>query len=262
MVTAEQPADAVASSSTDPLSGRGWFGRFPTWAAALPGISGRSLAVLAAIAHHADGKGRAYPAMSRIALLAGINRSKVPPAVAELVAAGVLRKEIRTDERGHQSNIYTIVYKRIVFPVQGTPVTRGGNTVFPPAEARGVPQVGTRTDQLRTDQGTDFPPSRAGGNGFCLDGYQPDATMETWAAENVPELDDPLNPKTIAAFKDHYRKTGTHIVDPDAAFRLWLQKEPYFRAHRARQQGSERNKRGSMLDAALDEVRKAEAING
>src|SRR5439155_1138992 len=122
-------------------------------------------------------------------------------------------------------------------PGKGTPVTRGGNTVFPPVGARGVPRGGTRTDQFRTDQGTDFPPSRAGGNGFCLDGYQPDATMAAWAAKNVPELDDPLNAKTVAGFKDHYRKTDTHIADPDAAFRRWLEKEPYFRAQRARQHG-------------------------
>jgi hypothetical protein len=33
------------------------YGRFPTWAAALPGIIGQSLAVVAAIAHHVDDQG-------------------------------------------------------------------------------------------------------------------------------------------------------------------------------------------------------------
>lgn len=266
MVAPEQAADAVARSLTDPLSGCGWFGRFPTWAAAVPGICGLDLRVLAAIAHHADDEGHAFPGMKRIASLAGTYRSKVPSAVANLVAAGVLLKETRRDERGHQSNLYTIVYKPIVFPREETPVTRGDNTVFPPAGTRGVPRGGTRTDQFRTDQGTDSPPPRAGGNGFCLDAYQPDVTtMAAWAAENVPDLDDPLNEKTIADFKDHYRKTWTEIVDPDAAFRRWLKKEPYFRSRdqRARQQGSERNKVGSMLDGALDELRRrTEAIDG
>jgi hypothetical protein len=88
--------------------------------------------------------------------------------------------------------------------------------------------------------------------------------MAAWAAENVPELDDPLNEKTIAGFKDHYRKTRTEIADPDAALRRWLTNELYFRRRdqRARQHGSERKKSGSMLDAALAEVRKAEAIDG
>jgi hypothetical protein len=35
-------------------SGFRWYRRFLTWAAASPGISGRSLAVRAAIAHHVD----------------------------------------------------------------------------------------------------------------------------------------------------------------------------------------------------------------
>jgi len=88
--------------------------------------------------------------------------------------------------------------------------------------------------------------------------------MATWAAENVPGLEDPLNEKTVAGFKDHYRKTWTKIVDPDAAFRMWLKNEPYFRSRdqRTRQHGSERNKAGSMLDGALDEIRRAEAIDG
>jgi hypothetical protein len=265
MIAREQAAGAVASSPIDPLSGCGWFGRFPTWAAALPGISGLDLRVLAAIAHHADDEGRAFPGMKRIALLARINRSKVPPSVAKLIAAGVLLKEMRADERGHQSNLYTIVYKQIVFPGKGTPVTRGGNRVFPPAEAGGVPRGGNRTDQFKTDQGTGDSPLRArgGGNGFCLDGYQPDQTMADWAAEHVPELDDPLNANTVARFKDHYRKTWTKIVDPDAAYRKWLLDEPYYRRRRAaREHGNQRNKPSSMLDAALDELRKAEGIDG
>jgi hypothetical protein len=36
------------------------YRRFLTWAAASPGISGRSLAALAAIAHHVDSQGEAY----------------------------------------------------------------------------------------------------------------------------------------------------------------------------------------------------------
>jgi hypothetical protein len=46
---------------------------------------------------------------------------------------------------------------------------------------------------------------------------------------------------------------------------MWLKNEPYFRSRdqRARQQGSERNKVGSMLDGALDELRRrTEAIDG
>jgi hypothetical protein len=304
MVAPEQAADVVASSPTDAPSTAprenparrqsvrrapsnscqrgvrgavgeaavrikpGTYARVPIWAAAL-GISGRAWDVLVAICMHVDNGALAYPSMKTIAGIVGIQRCKVPAEIKKLVAAGVLRKTDRKDERHGDptSSLYRVIFEPTPeLRDEGTPVACGGNTVLPPAEARGVPRGGTRTDQFRTDQGTDSPPPRAGGNGFCLDAYQPDVTtMAAWAAENVPDLDDPLNEKTIADFKDHYRKTWTEIVDPDAAFRRWLKKEPYFRSRdqRARQQGSERNKVGSMLDGALDELRRrTEAIDG
>jgi hypothetical protein len=139
----------------------GQYGRFPTWAAALPGLGGRTLAVLAAIAHHADAEGRAFPGMSRIASLAGIKRTKVPGHEAKLMAAGVLRKECREDERGYLSNLYTIIYKPIAFPPKETPVARGGNTVLPQEERGGVARGGNKTEPSRTDQGTIPPLARA-----------------------------------------------------------------------------------------------------
>ena len=75
----------------------------------------------------------------------------------------------------------------------------------------------------------------------------------------LKEFDAGKNADTVARFKDHYRKTWTNIVDPDAAYRKWLQDEPYYRSRRAaRERGSQRNKPSSMFDAALDELRKAE----
>jgi Helix-turn-helix domain len=149
------------------------YGRFPTWAAALPNLGGRTLAVLAAIVHHADAEGRAYPAMSTIAAFAGIQRDKVPHHLAKLVAAGVLQKKLRKDERGNRSNLYTVIYKPpiVVFPHKGTPVARGGNRVLPQEEAGGVAAGGNRTEQFGTEQGT-IPllgaPARARGNDFFL----------------------------------------------------------------------------------------------
>jgi hypothetical protein len=58
--------------------------------------------------------------------LAGIKRTKVPGHEAKLMAAGVLRKECREDERGYLSNLYTIIYKPIAFPPKETPVATVG----------------------------------------------------------------------------------------------------------------------------------------
>jgi hypothetical protein len=247
------PGETAAAAVVE--SGNRSYGRFPTWAAAL-GISGRSLAVLAAIAHHADGEGKAYPAMSTIATLAGIKRPNVPPAVAQLIAAGVLQKEIRTDERGHRSNLYTIIYKPVVLPHKRTPVTRGGNRVLPLGGTGGVPQGGNRTEQFGTEHGRHSLPVRAR-DGFSLDAYQPDATMLAWAAEHVPELNDPLRAKTIESFKDHYRNKG-FVPDLDAAFRKWLIHEPYFRRRELRGRRGPQQKKSTAqiaMAAALDQVR-------
>jgi len=74
---------------------------------------------------------------------------------------------------------------------------------------------------------------------------------------------NPLDPIIIGQFKDWYLSRGPELKDFNAAYRKWLRDEPKFARQRSRQRGSEgSNMGGSMLDAALDELRKAEAING
>lgn len=236
-----------------------WYGRFPTWAAALPNLGGRTLAVLAAIAHHADAEGRAYPAMSTIAAFAGIQRDKVPHHLAKLVAAGVLRKKLRKDERGNRSNLYTVIYEPpiVVFPHKGTPVARGGNRVLPQGEAGGVAADGNRTEQFGTQQGTILPlgaRARARRSDFfSLAEFQPNTEIVSWAAEHVPEV-NPLDPEIIAAFKDHYASNGKVTNDPDAAYRQWIRKEPAF----SRRRGPPNSGCSPLIRSLLKEAAKTE----
>jgi hypothetical protein len=149
MVAPEQAADVVASSPTDAPSTAprenparrqsvrrapsnscqrgvrgavgeaavrikpGTYARVPIWAAAL-GISGRAWDVLVAICMHVDNGALAYPSMKTIAGIVGIQRCKVPAEIKKLVAAGVLRKTDRKDERhgDSTSSLYRIISSR------------------------------------------------------------------------------------------------------------------------------------------------------
>jgi hypothetical protein len=71
-------------------------------------LGGRALRVLIAIASHADREGRAYPSLGRIAALTGIDRRNLPALIAELNAAGLVRKDARKGDRGVWS---TTVYR-------------------------------------------------------------------------------------------------------------------------------------------------------
>jgi helix-turn-helix protein len=134
------------------------FARIPARVAALRHFTARDLRVLIAIAAHADPDGRAFPSLARIAALAAVDRTKVPPSIKKLTAAGLLTCKRRRDEAGDAaSTVYQIIFEESgVFPTVGTPVPNagttgvpdGGNTVLPLVGTRGVPNGGTLTDHL------------------------------------------------------------------------------------------------------------------
>jgi Helix-turn-helix domain len=246
------------------------FARVPPRAAAAR-LTRRGYGVLIAICGFADGTGRAHPSVDTIAKAAAIDRSKVPDRVKEIEAA----KLLRVTRAPGRSSFYEILFDDptvlpvaatpddpTVLPVAATPVARGGNTVLPPGDQT-VAAGGNQTER-RTERKN--PPlsarERAREDGFfCLDEWQPDPiTMGAWAEEKVPELEDPLNAKIIEAFKDNCRWKRKDIsADPDAAFRLWLRKEPEY-ARRRRRDGVPPHPARSPLIKTL--LKEAEEIDG
>jgi len=126
------------------------FARIPSRVAGIRDLGARDLRILIAIAAHADVKGRAFPSLARIAALTGLglDRSKVPPCIRKLVAAGLLRTSHRRDEFGDAaSTVYEILFDDAgVLPLVGTSAAAGGNTVLPLVGTRGVAVAGTLTD--------------------------------------------------------------------------------------------------------------------
>jgi hypothetical protein len=106
--------------------------------------------VLIAITLHANGDGKAFPSLARVAALVGIDRTKVPQSIKKLQDVGLLTATRRRDAAGDwSSTVYEIRLDEEVLPRLGTPVAAAGNTVLPPAGTGGVAAGGTLTNQYQ-----------------------------------------------------------------------------------------------------------------
>jgi hypothetical protein len=84
------------------------FARVPARAVGFRKLSASDWRVLACIALHADGSGRAYPSMATIAALTGISRGDVPRAIRRLERLGLLSRKSRGGNSG--VNVYTVIF--------------------------------------------------------------------------------------------------------------------------------------------------------
>jgi hypothetical protein len=88
------------------------FARIPARAARYRDLSARDWRVLVAIASFADRAGRAYPSMTRIAKIVGINRGDVPRSIRRLEQLGLLHCQRRERPAGGPNvNLYTVVFE-------------------------------------------------------------------------------------------------------------------------------------------------------
>jgi len=130
--------------------------------------------------------------------------------------------------------------------------------------------VGTTDTELNHQNITNELSPPTGRGGGSLNDYFPGEEISAWAAahkefpkfgEEHPLGLDPLDPEIVDDFKDWYRAQGRSSEDWNASYKRWLRRELRYRTS-----GRKRPRRNkecrSMLDAALDEVRKAEAIDG
>ena len=132
-----------------------WFARIPARAAGCKRLAAADWRVFVAIASHADRDGRgAFPALARIARLAGIDRTKVPRSIRRIEAAGLLRVDRRKNKHGDSDvNRYEIVFDDAgLLPDLGTPgVAADISTVLPDLGTPGVAKSGNVTDQFLTE---------------------------------------------------------------------------------------------------------------
>jgi hypothetical protein len=98
------------------------FARIPARAVGFRELSAADWRVLACIALHADGTGRAYPGMTTIAAMTGIYRSNVPRSIRHLELLGILRRERRAHPTGSPDvNFYILSLEQ---PEEGSAITR------------------------------------------------------------------------------------------------------------------------------------------
>lgn len=119
---------------------RARYSAVPPECAADRRLGATELRVLIAIGGFADNAGKAYPSLATIAREAGLDRRKVPGAVAKLEACGWLRRS----RRGRGSNDYEIVYPSEVSPPEVTPDASEAEEVSPPEVTAGVTSTGDR----------------------------------------------------------------------------------------------------------------------
>lgn len=87
----------------------GRFIAFPRWFLETGNCSGSQALVLLALQSFAGDCG-ICPSYESIAKRAGISRRSAVNAVASLVESGVIVKQSRSNERGHESNSFTIIF--------------------------------------------------------------------------------------------------------------------------------------------------------
>lgn len=74
--------------------------------------NGYAIAVYAAIAHHADRDGVAFPSLKRLCEITGWSRPTIDKAIAMLVSEGVLQKVRRAENGVNISNKYRLTSKK------------------------------------------------------------------------------------------------------------------------------------------------------
>jgi DNA-binding MarR family transcriptional regulator len=106
------------------------FARIPMWAASAD-ISQRALRVLIAIAGHLDRTGWAWPSLTTIAEMTGIDRRHVLRAIAELETAGLIYRDRATDGGRGKSTRYRVIFDKQETGAKSAPVVstnRGQNS--------------------------------------------------------------------------------------------------------------------------------------
>lgn len=121
-----------------------------------------------------------------------------------------------------------------------------------PADIPCRPRTDMHKEQTKRTERKDSLSAREGDGMRCaLDEYQPDAAIDDWAAQNVPELRNPRDPAIVAKFKAYHKAKGKYPVDCTAAFQLWLLREQEFAATR---NGRPCSGRSPLMETLLKEA--------
>jgi DNA-binding transcriptional ArsR family regulator len=215
----------------------------------------------------ANAEGVCWPSVSTIGKRLGMARSTVSEHLAILARCGHLRSEATSRrDKGRAVNLYRFssLSDQPTGGMSDQPTAQFGSSDRACRISTGTP-VGTADTELDHQNITiELSPSTAR-EGGSVDDYWPGEEIANWAAgrpefNEHPEF-DPLDPEIIEDFKDYYRGEGKVSADWNASLKRWLRKELRYRGS-GRKRRNERQKAGSMIEAAVNEVRKETGIDG
>ncbi len=194
-----------------------------------PRVTGDMLAVLVALADHADAAGICWPSQGRIADRLGWSRQRVGRLVSQLVEAGLIRtRQLRRSDLGRSVLEYEVLaLASAPAAAAAADMTAGGQGDDTDCNSRSTDQ----NEELSL--GAANPPTRA----TVDDVWQPSADTMAKARRDRPDLE-------LSAVLDKFRAyhSGRVLLHPDRSFLLWTLRErdasyasaPNTRSHRQR----------------------------
>jgi predicted transcriptional regulator len=186
-----------------------------------PEVGADELAVLAALAHHANSQGQCWPSQTRIAQMLNRSRSWVSTVLGRLVALGFVKRSNRYNEQGGRSScLYTmpdLTRARVAKTAANLADTLVQNDDMPCRQEQHKPESLEQQESLSIDA------REPNATGHELQAVPPDwvptVADVAWAQQRFPNLD-------ILSFTEMFvlscQARGYRYANISAAWRRWL----------------------------------------
>lgn len=201
------------------------WGKIPAWWLDHPELDADGLAVLAALATHADRQGRCWPSQTTLAGKLKRSRSWVGKIVARLAATGILAVEDRWSATGGRLSCLYVLDFGDAPAGSGSGATPAAVHRDAPAHRPGTPAAAGATpchdgrQEQDPEQIPDSRSARAQAGATVPPDWTPDADDLAWAQARFPGLD-------LAGHAERFvlrcQAHGYRYRDVAAAWRAWL----------------------------------------
>jgi hypothetical protein len=197
------------------------FALHPTSWILHPEVGADELAVLAALAHHANARGQCWPSQTRIAQMLNRSRSWVSTVLNRLVVLGLVKRSNRYNEHGGRSScLYTMPDLARARPAE---TTAGLADILVQDDDIPCLQKQQKPESLEQQESLSADAREPSETGQELQAVPPDwvptAADAVWAQQRFPDLD-------ILGFTETFvlscQARGYRYTNISAAWRRWL----------------------------------------
>jgi hypothetical protein len=191
------------------------FSIVPAWVLD-SGISDRAIRLYAVLAGYADSEtGQAFPGRTLLSRRLDCSLKTIDRAVAELLAAGAVRKRQRVKDGHYQSSVYTVVR---IDPGSGETRPRVMDDATPRHTRRDpVSPVTHRTITTELEPLKQEPLNKP--KTMTADDYQPSPELLEELGGKFPHVSLDVE---LEKFRDHHMAKGSKFSIWDRAFRKWI----------------------------------------